>query len=83
MLTPITRATVLSKRWHKVPISQQQTEIMLATNLTGLINMTQASLPIFLRHSGGSHENIINVDSISDREAYDGGSIYCATKAAV
>lgn len=57
--------------------------IMFATNVTGLINITQAILPIFQRRSDGGQGDIINVGSIAGREPYPGGSIYCATKAAV
>lgn len=57
---------------------------MFATNVTGLVNMTQAILPIFkARGSDGGAGDIINVGSIAGREPYPGGSIYCATKAAV
>ena len=57
---------------------------MFATNVTGLINMTQAILPIFLRRNNGDGSgDIINIGSIAGREPYVGGSIYCATKAAV
>ena len=55
---------------------------MYATNVTGLINMTQAVLPIFKKREGG-HGDIINIGSIAGREPYTGGSIYCSTKAAV
>jgi 3-hydroxy acid dehydrogenase/malonic semialdehyde reductase len=55
-------------------------EIMFSTNVQGLINLTQAVLPIFLKRNAG---NIINIGSIAGREPYQGGSIYCATKAAV
>ncbi|QKX58449.1 uncharacterized protein TRUGW13939_05573 [Talaromyces rugulosus] len=57
--------------------------IMLATNVTGLINMTQAVLPIFKKKDNGGRGDIINIGSIAGREPYAGGSIYCATKAAV
>lgn len=56
---------------------------MFATNVTGLINMTQAILAIFLTRPDGGQGDIINVGSIAGREPYPGGSIYCATKAAV
>lgn len=57
---------------------------MFDTNVTGLVNMTQAVLPIFLKRNGGAGAgDIINVGSIAGREPYVGGSIYCATKAAV
>lgn len=56
---------------------------MFATNVTGLINMTQAVLPIFNKRANGGAGDIINIGSIAGREPYAGGSIYCATKAAI
>lgn len=56
---------------------------MFNTNVTGLINMTQAVLPIFQKRPEGGRGDIINIGSIAGREPYAGGSIYCATKAAV
>jgi NADP-dependent 3-hydroxy acid dehydrogenase YdfG len=56
---------------------------MFNTNVTGLINMTQAILPIFQKRPEGGRGDIINIGSIAGREPYAGGSIYCATKAAV
>lgn len=56
---------------------------MFATNVTGLINMTQAILPIFKNRENGGRGDIINIGSIAGREPYPNGSIYCATKAAV
>ncbi|KAJ5952307.1 uncharacterized protein N7479_010720 [Penicillium vulpinum] len=58
-------------------------KVMFDTNVTGLINMTQAILPIFKKRSDGGRGDIINIGSIAGREPYSGGSIYCATKAAV
>jgi 3-hydroxy acid dehydrogenase/malonic semialdehyde reductase len=58
-------------------------DIMFATNVTGLIRMTQAILPTFLNREDGGRGDIINLNSIAGREAYVGGSIYCANKAAV
>lgn len=59
-------------------------KVMFDTNVTGLINMTQAVLPVFKqRGSDGGAGDIINIGSIAGREGYPGGSIYCATKAAV
>ena len=57
--------------------------MMMATNVTGLINMTQAVLPVFKKRDEGGRGDIINIGSIAGREGYPGGSIYCATKAAI
>lgn len=56
---------------------------MMLANVQGLIHMTQAVLPIFLKRPNGGAGDIINIGSIAGREPYQGGSIYCATKAAV
>lgn len=64
-------------------IAAEDITVQFATNVTGLINMTQAVLPIFKRRSEGGKGDIINIGSIAGREPYPGGSIYCATKAAV
>lgn len=57
--------------------------LMFAVNVTGLINMTQAIMPIFLKRPEGGRGDIINIGSIAGREPYPGGGIYCATKAAI
>ncbi len=64
-------------------ILEDDVNVMFQTNVTGLINMTQAILPIFKTRPEGGAGDIINVGSIAGREPYAGGSIYCATKAAV
>ena len=64
-------------------IDPEDINIMFATNVNGLIGMTQAILPIFKQRPDGGRGDIINIGSIAGREAYPGGSIYCATKAAV
>lgn len=74
----------LVKGVAKAPeIAEEDINIMFATNVTGLINMTQAILPIFKKRADGGAGDIINIGSIAGREPYQGGSIYCATKAAV
>lgn len=64
-------------------IKEEDLNQMMATNVTGLINMTQAILPIFKKRPNGGAGDIVNIGSIAGREPYQGGSIYCATKAAV
>lgn len=64
-------------------IDPEDINTMFNTNVNGLINLTQAVLPIFKKRDEGGRGDIINIGSIAGREAYPGGSIYCATKAAV
>ncbi|KAI9821723.1 MAG: hypothetical protein M1827_002304 [Pycnora praestabilis] len=74
----------LVKGTAKAPeILEEDIEVMFQTNVTGLINMTQAILPIYKKRSDGGQGDIINIGSIAGREPYPGGSIYCATKAAI
>lgn len=61
-------------------IQESEIDAMIATNVTGLIDMTQLFVKDFKERETG---HIINIGSIAGREAYAGGSIYCATKFAV
>jgi 3-hydroxy acid dehydrogenase/malonic semialdehyde reductase len=54
-----------------------------ATNVFGVINMTQAILPIFKARPDGGKGDIIMLGSIASRDPYVGGTIYCSSKAAV
>jgi 3-hydroxy acid dehydrogenase / malonic semialdehyde reductase len=74
----------LVKGVAKAPdILPEDIDIMFSTNVTGLINMTQAILPVMKKRGESGSGDIINIGSIAGREGYAGGSIYCATKAAV
>lgn len=64
-------------------IKTEDLDVMFATNVTGLINVTQAVLPQMKARGESGAGDIINVGSIAGREPYPNGSIYCATKAAV
>ncbi|CAK7212884.1 hypothetical protein SBRCBS47491_001615 [Sporothrix bragantina] len=65
-------------------IKEEDLDVMFATNVHGLIHMTQAVLPRMLaRNDGAGAGDIVNIGSIAGREPYVGGGIYCATKAAV
>ncbi|NJM98847.1 MAG: SDR family oxidoreductase [Phormidesmis sp. RL_2_1] len=58
----------------------QDWEEMIDTNIKGLLYMTRAIVPGMVTRETG---HIINVGSIAARYTYPGGSVYCATKAAV
>jgi len=65
-------------------IREEDINVMIGTNVTGLINMTNAVLAqMKQRNDGSGSGDIINIGSIAGRAGYPGGSIYCATKAAV
>jgi serine 3-dehydrogenase len=53
---------------------------MIETNLTGLLNVTRYVLPGMAARRRGT---IVNIGSVAGRDAYPGGNVYSATKAAV
>lgn len=53
-------------------------EMMLQTNVLGLLRMTRAALPL-LKHAPSS--SIINIGSTAGHVAYEGAAAYCAAKA--
>jgi NADP-dependent 3-hydroxy acid dehydrogenase YdfG len=59
---------------------EDHVDVMLATNVVGLLRMTRALLPL-LEESGNGH--IINLGSIAGFEVYPGGAGYTASKHAV
>lgn len=58
----------------------QDWETMLQTNVTGLLYVTKAVLPLFVAQNGG---HIINLGSVAAKDIYQYGNVYCASKAAV
>jgi 3-hydroxy acid dehydrogenase/malonic semialdehyde reductase len=58
----------------------QDWEEMIDTNVKGLLYVSRAVIPGMVKRGVG---HIINLGSIAGVEAYPGGNVYCATKAAV
>ena len=54
-------------------------EAMFQINALGILRVTRAVLPLMKSRPGGV---ILNIGSIAGRVAYEGGSAYCASKAA-
>jgi len=61
-------------------INHSDIEGMFATNVLGLIAVTQLLVKDMKARNSG---HVINLGSVAGREPYIGGSIYCATKHAV
>lgn len=55
-------------------------DIMIDTNVKGLLYVTRAILPGMIKRNSG---HIVNIGSIAGQEAYPNGNVYCATKHAV
>ncbi|MFH2143782.1 MAG: SDR family NAD(P)-dependent oxidoreductase [Bacteroidota bacterium] len=55
-------------------------EIMIDTNLKGLLYITRKIVPAMIGRKSG---HIINIGSIAGKEVYPNGNVYCATKHAV
>jgi len=53
-------------------------EIMMQTNVLGLLRVTRAAIPLMRENPGST---IINIGSVAGHEAYEGGAVYCAAKA--
>lgn len=61
-------------------VDARDMEIMFHTNVLGLIQLTQSIVPGMRARGRG---DILNIGSIAGLDPYAGGSVYCATKAAV
>ena len=61
-------------------VSLEESDVVLDTNVKGLLTMTRLIVPKMIKSQKG---HVINIGSIAGNAAYPGGSVYCATKAAV
>jgi 3-hydroxy acid dehydrogenase/malonic semialdehyde reductase len=55
-------------------------DVMIDTNIKGLLYVTKAIVPLMKENESG---HIINIGSIAGKEVYANGNVYCATKHAV
>jgi 3-hydroxy acid dehydrogenase / malonic semialdehyde reductase len=55
-------------------------DTMIDTNVKGLLYVSKAVVPLMIPRKKG---HVINIGSTAAREVYQGGSVYCASKAAV
>jgi len=60
--------------------SEENYDMMIETNITALLMITRLVVPSMVKREKG---HIINIGSVAGDVAYPGGSVYCATKAAV
>lgn len=60
--------------------SEEHYDTMIETNITALLMMTRLVVPGMIERGKG---HVINIGSVAGDVAYPGGSVYCATKAAV
>lgn len=71
----------LAKGFHEIHEGEiEDWEIMIDTNLKGLLYMTRLIAPKMVKKKKG---HIINVASTAGKEVYPKGNVYCATKHAV
>ena len=61
--------------------TSEDIDTVIDTNVKGMLYITNAVIPFMLSHQKPSI--IVNLGSVAGDAAYAGGSIYCATKAAI
>ena len=67
----------LDKEYETAP---DDWDVMIDTNVKGVLTLTRLVTPGMMERGKG---HVINIGSIAGDAAYAGGSVYCATKAAV
>ncbi|HSP32101.1 MAG TPA: SDR family NAD(P)-dependent oxidoreductase, partial [Halomonas sp.] len=62
-------------------VALQDWHTMIDTNITGLVNVTHAAMPLLLKTGEGA--SILNLGSVAGQWPYPGGHVYGASKAFV
>ena len=62
-------------------VDLQDWHTMIDTNITGLVNVTHAAMPLLLKTGAGA--SILNLGSVAGQWPYPGGHVYGASKAFV
>lgn len=71
----------LAKGTEKIQDAQiADWDVMLDTNVKGLLYLTRVVLPHMIKNQRG---HIVNLGSVAGRTVYPGGAVYCASKFAV
>lgn len=65
---------------NEFEVHLEESDIVIDTNIKGMLTMTRLVVPGMIQRGRG---HVINIGSIAGEAAYPGGSVYCATKAAV
>jgi 3-hydroxy acid dehydrogenase / malonic semialdehyde reductase len=76
----INNAGLALGRDHLAAITDAHLDGMVETNVSGLVRVSRAFLPGMIARRAG---HVVNLGSIAAIQAYEGGAVYCATKAAV
>jgi NADP-dependent 3-hydroxy acid dehydrogenase YdfG len=71
----------LAKGVDKLPEARvEDFDVMIDTNVKGLLYVTRALLPLLLKRPVA---HVVNIGSVAGRWVYPGGAVYCASKFAV
>ncbi|MCP9767417.1 SDR family NAD(P)-dependent oxidoreductase [Lacihabitans sp. LS3-19] len=55
-------------------------EMMIGSNITGLLNVSKIVLPKMVERQTG---HVVNLSSVAGKQTYENGAVYCATKKSV
>ncbi|MBW0545097.1 hypothetical protein O181_084812 [Austropuccinia psidii MF-1] len=76
----VNNAGLVYGRDHVGELNFEEVQIMINTNVLGLMRVTNLIVKGMKERNKG---HVINIGSIAGREPYAGGSVYCATKHAI